>query len=921
MLKTPGLFAVSSPSPGPLRPDWFPFGAPAPLTPPLFIGDSTITGDAFVGSVLLCTPASVSGNPSPTLAFQWRADAINISGATDPNFEITEDELGADIDCVVTASNTEGSDESIADAVGPVDFEPQAPVFTGTSNITGTTLVGQLLTCNAGSVIGWPTPTLSYQWRAEGVNIGGATASTYTIVVGDLGDLIDCVVTATNTEGTDEDTAEAVGPVTSGNTVPEFTGASSITGDPYIGETLTCVPGTRTGTPTPTLTYQWQSDNEDITGETANTIEVLDDYQSTMLRCIVTATNTEGSDQSTTSAVGPIDYEPAIPVFTGASSITGDPYVGETLTCVPGTRTGYPTPTLTFQWRAATVNISGATSNTWLVDDDYLGDDIDCVVTATNASGNDTDTAPEVGPVDYAPAAPVFTGSSVISGTPEVGQTLTCTPGTRTGYPTPTVTFQWRAEGVNIGGATASTYVLTSGESGDDIDCVVTATNIHGNDTDTSNTLGPVTTPGNSAPAFTGATFIYGNAEVGETLTCVAGAVTGFPTPSLTYQWRSDAVNIGGETSSTFVVTTTQYGEEIDCVVTATNTEGNDTDTSNSLGPVPESVAPSFDAAGTPQAGTGALNVPWPAGDKTGMIAILWVESANEVVANPDSGTWDQLSCSPQSAGTAGTTGATRGTAFIANGASSNADVAIADVGDHAVAVITTFKDTLDKANAIAAATGQTSSSATNPYSTGTVTTDADKSLVVHGIFGRNDNQTSQVANAANADGTVNEHVDFSSNQGNGGGVAVLSFVKETEGLTQATTFDHIITGVTCARMTIALRPAPASSGPTNTAPPDISGVTTVGETLTASGATWDLGDPTATITHQWYRNSVAIGGATSSTYELVEDDEGALIGYRQFASNTIGLVYAEADEVGPIDPFDLPEGGIFGPEFGPEFE
>jgi len=71
---------------------------------------------------------------------------------------------------------------------------------------------------------------------------------------------------------------------------------------------------------------------------------------------------------------------------------------------------------------------------------------------------------------------PVNTVAPVISGPFFVGQTLTTTDGTWTGSGI-SYTYQWRNAGVDIGGATNSTYVVQAGDDGDVLDCVVTATN------------------------------------------------------------------------------------------------------------------------------------------------------------------------------------------------------------------------------------------------------------------------------------------------------------------------------------------------------------------------------------------------------------------------------------------------------------
>lgn len=100
---------------------------------------------------------------------------------------------------------------------------------------------------------------------------------------------------------------------------------------------------------------------------------------------------------------------------------------------------------------------------------------------------------------DPAGSAPVNTVAPVASGTPDEGQTLSCTDGTWTGSPAPTYTYQWQyndGSWNNIVGATASTWTVDlSGavDAGDTIRCVVTATNGSGAVAANSNSLGPVT--------------------------------------------------------------------------------------------------------------------------------------------------------------------------------------------------------------------------------------------------------------------------------------------------------------------------------------------------------------------------------------------------------------------------------------------
>lgn len=82
-----------------------------------------------------------------------------------------------------------------------------APVFTVQPSISGTFSVGSTLTASAGTITGFPTPTLSYQWLRNGSAIPGATSSTYQQVSADLGTRVDVDVTASNGSGSTRATA------------------------------------------------------------------------------------------------------------------------------------------------------------------------------------------------------------------------------------------------------------------------------------------------------------------------------------------------------------------------------------------------------------------------------------------------------------------------------------------------------------------------------------------------------------------------------------------------------------------------------------------------------------------------------------------------------------------------------------------
>lgn len=94
---------------------------------------------------------------------------------------------------------------------------------------------------------------------------------------------------------------------------------------------------------------------------------------------------------------------------------------------------------------------------------------------------------------DATPAAPVITGTPSISGTENVGETLTATAASVTGVPTPVRTWQWyNSVSGAIAGATSSTYVLQSSDEGDTVYVIQTETNATDVDTAQSSNTGTI---------------------------------------------------------------------------------------------------------------------------------------------------------------------------------------------------------------------------------------------------------------------------------------------------------------------------------------------------------------------------------------------------------------------------------------------
>lgn len=191
-------------------------------------------------------------------------------------------------------------------------IELVAPANTVAPAITGTARVGQTLTGTNGTWTGTPAPTYARQWKADGANISGATASTYTLTSAELGKAITLAVTATNAAGSADATSAPTAAVTAALAAPANTAAPAVTGTAEVGSVLTATNGTWTGNPTPTYARAWQRSANGstgwsaISGATATTYTLVEADDGQYIRCSVTGTNSQGSATGNSAAVGPV---------------------------------------------------------------------------------------------------------------------------------------------------------------------------------------------------------------------------------------------------------------------------------------------------------------------------------------------------------------------------------------------------------------------------------------------------------------------------------------------------------------------------------------------------------------------------------------------------------------------------------------
>ena len=196
----------------------------------------------------------------------------------------------------------------------------------------------------------------------------------------------------------------------------------------------------------------------------------------------------------------------APPQNTGQPTITGSTIEGARLTAHNGSWSGTTPLSFRYRWlRCDTAGggvngvnctgITGGTAKTYVLRHADVGHRMRVRVTATNGEGSASATSnATAGTVRAASVAgpPRNTTPPSISGTPQVGNTLTASDGSWAGAQPFTFSYQWRrcdntgGACADIAGATAKAYAVNSADDGKTLRVRVTARNGRGSSSSTS---------------------------------------------------------------------------------------------------------------------------------------------------------------------------------------------------------------------------------------------------------------------------------------------------------------------------------------------------------------------------------------------------------------------------------------------------
>ena len=372
---------------------------------------------------------------------------------------------------------------------------------------------------------------------------------------------------------------------------PVNTVLPTISGTARQGKQLTAKANTWTGLTPISFLYQWERCNTaggecttlgSGSSETKYTLENNDAGHK--MRVAVTGSNSAGEGTATSATTATV--EGLKPSNTTLPAISGTTEGGQVLSVGEGSWEGTTPLAYSYQWQVCNSsggsckNIAEATSPTYRVLVEQIGDTLRATVTASNSIGSKGATSAVTRAIT--PGPPVNTELPSIIGDAGENQTLSAATGGWISAEPLSYTYQWeRCYGsggscTNISNAIASTYHATDADVGTTLQVVVTAKNSVGAGGATSEDTGIVEP---SEPVADAPPVIDGVAREGEVLYASSGLWGGSPQVRYDYQWEDceplgeSCLPIAGADEPTYLLVPGDVGHAVRVVVTAVDIE------------------------------------------------------------------------------------------------------------------------------------------------------------------------------------------------------------------------------------------------------------------------------------------------------------------------------------------------------------
>lgn len=508
----------------------------------------SVSGAVTVGSTLSALEGTWSATPD-AYTYEWVQSGTATPIGTGKELVVPAGAVGKTLTVKVTATRAgHSSATATSDPTTPVAAGGLAN--TAKPTITGDAKVGAMLTASDGTWSHDPDQNgLTYRWFQAGKPEPIGTAKTLEVPAGAIGKALTVEVTATASGwGTSSAVSDPTSPVAAGtftNTVEP-----TISGEVKVGGTVQASDGTWTPTPG-SYKYEWfQAGTTEPIGAGKSLVVPASALGKALTVKVIpqkigyNQQGTATSDPTAAVALGDLASDEA-------PTITGTVQVGKQVSADPGTWSATP-DSHTYRWfQAGEVEPIG-TAKDLVVPAGAAGKALTVEVTAKAAAYHD-------GVATSAPSDDVALGDLVnttapsVSGTPQVGKTLTANPGTWTPAPAADgFTYQWFEGGTPIPDATGKQLVVPASAEGKTVTVEVTAT-LAGYEPSSVESVGTGAVVPPTAVTATSKPGIAGTVQVGQTLTAQDGTWSSTP-DGFTYRWFQVGSKVPIGTGRTLVV-------------------------------------------------------------------------------------------------------------------------------------------------------------------------------------------------------------------------------------------------------------------------------------------------------------------------------------------------------------------------------
>ena len=476
-------------------------------------GLPTISGTAQVGKTLTADTSGIDdadGLDNVAFSFQWLADDVDITGATSDTYTLVEADFDKAVKVRVIFNDDDANEETLtSEPTAAVAAKPNSPA-TGAPTISGTVRVGDLLTAHTSDIAdpdGLNNVEYNFNWGAGDYLRVMGDYNTYRVQARDVGLTIKVWVGFTDEEGNLEilTSADTVAVVATTPAAPQHlnvshhgTGALDLSWEAPIADWMGEIDGKGThgdgGSPITGYKVQWKSGSEDYDGSAGSTrqAEITDPASRThtitgltdgveyAVRVIAvndvgdgppsdeatgTPRETTPPELATATVDGPtltLTYDEDLDENSEPSSDAFSVAVGGTGRAVDGVSVSGSSVILTL---GSVVTSEDTVTVSYTVPTDAAAPQIQDDAGNPAASFSDQDVEDNTPPPANTPA----TGAPTITGTAQVGDTLTVETSAiddADGLDNVGYSYQWLADDTEIAGATDPTYTLVDDDAG-----------------------------------------------------------------------------------------------------------------------------------------------------------------------------------------------------------------------------------------------------------------------------------------------------------------------------------------------------------------------------------------------------------------------------------------------------------------------